>query len=133
MTPEIFSNQALEKQHTRNATIWLESDGIIRSKVSPGSVDSLEDAKAFVAAVLKIAPIKRYPALVDIRNKKFTSREARAYYAAQGGNMASVCAILIGSKLTAVLANFFLRINKPTIPVKIFNSEEKALKWLKSF
>ncbi len=32
-----------------------------------------------------------------------------------------------------VIRNFFLGINKPPYPVTLFNSEEKALEWLKTF
>ena len=119
--------------NTRIAKIWLGDDGIIRMNSLPDSRETLEDAKAFSSAIKKISPEKKYPALADIRNIKSSSRQARAHYAAIGRELGPACAILVGSPLTSVLGNFFLKIDKPNIPVKIFNSEKDAILWLEGF
>jgi hypothetical protein len=126
-------NIILETVQTRNATIWLEDDGIIRIVYIPNSEDRLEDAKAFSAAVKELSPDKRYPALADIRNIKSSTREARQHHASDGINLGPACALLVGSQLSSVIGNFFLKINKPNIPTKLFSSEPTAVAWLKVF
>jgi hypothetical protein len=99
----------------------------------PNSEDRLEDAKAFSAAAKKLSPDKRYPALADIRNITSSTREARQHHAGDGINLGPACAILVGSPISSIIGNFFLKINRPNIPVKIFHSEPSAVVWLKGF
>ena len=37
------------------------------------------------------------------------------------------------SPLTRAIGNFFLGLNKPLMPTRLFTSEEEALAWLKTF
>jgi hypothetical protein len=39
-------------------------------------------------------------------------------------------AILIDSSVSRVVGNFFLGINKPAVPTKLFTNEKEAVKWL---
>jgi hypothetical protein len=41
-------------------------------------------------------------------------------------------ALFVDAPVSQLLANFFLRVNKPTIPTKMFTSETEALKWLQT-
>jgi hypothetical protein len=45
----------------------------------------------------------------------------------------SAAALLIGSPLTRAIGNFFMGLNKPLIPTRLFTSETEALAWLKGF
>jgi len=40
-------------------------------------------------------------------------------------------ALLIASPLSRVLGNFYLRINRPETPTRLFSSEEEAGAWLR--
>jgi hypothetical protein len=39
-------------------------------------------------------------------------------------------ALLVGSPVTRVIGNFFIGLNKPRWPVRLFRSESDALAWL---
>ena len=72
--------------------------------------------------------------LVDLTHCKAISREARAYYAGeQAAKSGLAAALLIGSPLARAIGNFFMQINKPIFPARLFTSEAQALAWLKSF
>ena len=58
-------------------------------------------------------------------------REARAYYSSLRSITAR--ALLVESPVTRVMANFFISINKPPVPTKLFTSEDQAVAWLKNF
>ncbi len=42
-------------------------------------------------------------------------------------------AMLINSPGSRIIGNFFLGINKPSVPTKLFNEKNKAIEWLKQF
>lgn len=49
-----------------------------------------------------------------------------------GNNYTYVDAIVISNFAQKLVADFYLRFNKPKMPTKIFNSREKALEWIQS-
>lgn len=119
---------------TRTSRIRLGEDGIVRVVVLPDAEQTLEDAKEQVAAVQKVAQGKKRPVLVDARDGRFMDRAARVYYASdEAARFRSASALLVGSAVTRVMASFFLGLNKPNYPVRLFNSENEALDWLRGF
>ena len=112
----------------------MEDDGIVRAIDFPNAEERLADAKENVAAVVKVSKGEKYPVLVDGRNVKSITREARAYYA--GGEIAnaiSAMAVLIGAPVSRMIGNFYLSFSNPKLPAKLFTSETQALEWLKGF
>jgi len=123
-----------EEISTRVIKISLREDGIAQAIVSPNAEVSLADAKECISAMAKISQGKSYPTLVDLRKEKSLSREAREYLAGEEtAKVQSAVALLIGSPLLRVIANVFMGLNKPKMPIKVFISESEAIKWLKGF
>jgi hypothetical protein len=112
---------------------WLE-DGICKTFVKPNSEIVLEDAKENTEMVKKICSNIPYPLLVDLRNIKSISKEARDHFSMRNRKpMVSAIGMLINSQLSKIIGNFFLGLNKPVVPTQLFNSEEKVLEWLHQF
>ena len=42
-------------------------------------------------------------------------------------------AIVVGSPFTSFMANFFVSVNKPKMPARVFSDPQGALKWLEKF
>jgi hypothetical protein len=42
-------------------------------------------------------------------------------------------AMLVGSVLSEMIGNFFINLNKPDAPTKLFTNESDAVNWLLSF
>jgi hypothetical protein len=118
---------------TNSARIWLGNDGIVHIINSPGYKVKLEDAKQNVHAAKKFGDKKR-PLYVDITRIESVSKDAREYYASiEAAKRISVCAMVVGSPISKVVGNFFLGLNKPHYPVRLFTSEEEALDWLRNY
>lgn len=84
----------------------------------------------------RVSNYQAYPMLIDARKVKGISKEARYHLASEEGvKLLTSAAILTDSTLTNFLANFLLNVNlsKTKIPLRLFNNEQKALNWLKSF
>ncbi|MCO6499940.1 MAG: hypothetical protein J5I47_06115 [Vicingus serpentipes] len=78
---------------------------------------------------------KKMLMLVDTRDIWQVSSESRAYSTKKRvEDLTIAMALLPGSNMTTILiANFFIKFNKPSIPTKLFKTEDKAIEWLNSF
>jgi len=82
---------------------------------------------------LNLALVGRHNYGLIIETGEFTSisNEARTMMATKGIEESRVAiAIIIHHLPQRLLANFFLRINNPAIPAKIFSNRKAALKWM---
>lgn len=124
----------METKYHENAYIkgWIK-DGIIYAVFKIKEVD-LEAAIACVKMRLDTSQGVSYPSFIDVRAVKSISKEARDYFASDEGSKDLVAsAFLIDSVIGKFTGNFFLQINKPKIPLKLFTTESEALKWLQQF
>ena len=118
----------------RTQTIWLSDEGIVHAKLKPHIEVDHADAEEAVRAIGTLCNGKKRPVFVDISEIKFMSREARTYFAGpETANVKSAAALLIRSPLTKAIGNFFLGLNKPLFPTRLFISEAEALTWLRGF
>jgi hypothetical protein len=125
---------ASESITTRTAKLWLREDGLIQVVALRGVKSQLADAQENVAAIATLAADKRWPVLVDMRASLGIDHETRAYYSSvEGVKSDTALALLVGSPVTRVMANFFISINRPQVPTKLFTSEAEAVAWLKTF
>ncbi|MBI3244794.1 MAG: STAS/SEC14 domain-containing protein [Chloroflexi bacterium] len=118
--------------HTSKARVWQEEDSIVRLEILPNAHITLKDAKEMVLAVQSYDG--QPPVLADIRLVRAVDREARlqsSYPEFQDFRQAS--ALLVGSPVSRIIGNFFIGLNRPSIPIALFASEEEALAWLKEF
>lgn len=117
---------------TKSGKVWIE-DGIIRSKVLIKDEYTLEhamdDAKAFRKLVEKIKGKKLL--LVEPGNILKVSKETRKYQVIEGPKIVDKIAQVIENPVTKTIVSFFLGLSKMPIPIKMFNSVDEAVKWLK--
>ncbi len=72
--------------------------------------------------------------LVDMRAIKSISRDAREYYANERtASIQRATALVIESPLSRVIANFFMGLNRPLTPTRMFTDVDEAIEWLQSF
>ena len=115
-----------------NSKIWIEN-GIMNVSFKIPSVDAAS-AKFIAATRIRYCNEKSYPTVIDIREVKSVTKEARETLAVDEGiKFVSACAMLINSPVSKIIGNFFLTINKPSLPNRIFTDREEALKWLQQF
>jgi len=115
---------------TRTCSLALEG-GLLVARFLAAAEVSGEDARANLEATALLARGGRLAVLVDLRELKSQSPEARALLAGAGAARVSrAVALLIGSPLSRVLGNFYLRFNRPETPTRLFSSEAEARRWL---
>ncbi len=113
---------------------WMGEDGIGRTVVKKNSEVTFADAKENSAAVNSLCQGTKFPLLIDSRDIKSIEKQARDYFSLKGreSNVNSF-AIIIASPLSRIVGNFFMGLNKPTVPVKLFTDEREAISWLKQY
>jgi len=110
---------------------WKGEDGIVRTKVKLNANVDLNEAKENSDAVNSFYIGEKYPLIIDARGIKNITREARVQFSTNGRETyVSYFALIIGSPISRVVGNFFISINKPKVPTKLFENEKKALIWL---
>lgn len=115
-----------------NCRIWLEEDGIVRVKWGAHVRIGLAEAREAMHAISVVCGGKATPAFVDMTEITAIDREARLYFAGEEtAKVESAAALLVGSPLTRAIGNFFMGLNKPLIPTRLFTSEAEALAWLR--
>lgn len=113
---------------------WMGEDGIARTKVKFGAQVGLTEAMENSKVVNGFFNNVKYPILIDARGIKSMSREARNFFTANGRNTNTTAfGIIIDSSVSKVVGNFFLGINKPVVPTKLFTNERTAINWLTNY
>jgi hypothetical protein len=113
---------------------WMGSDGIARTKVKPFAEVTLVEARENSIAVNNLSAGNTFPLLIDSRNIRSITKEARDFFSMNNRDSCiSAFAILIDSPLSRIIGNFFMGLNKPRVPARLFTIEKEALDWLKEF
>lgn len=69
--------------------------------------------------------------LADVSRDVSSTEEARKYAANNEFMQSHIAYAMIGKTLPVnILANFFINVNRPKVPTRLFRSEEDASKWL---
>ncbi len=72
--------------------------------------------------------------LIDMTAVSEISKEARDYFANERtASIQRATALLIESPVSRVIGNFFMGLNKPISPTRLFTDPQKAIKWLHTF
>lgn len=121
--------------HAKNLSVfwtWMGEDGIVRTKTKPMAIITIKEAMENSVAVNSYFTDKKYPLLVDARQVKSMEKEARSYFSTNGRTTKiNSMAIMVKSPLSRIIGNFFMGLNKPEVPARLFDEEDLAVEWLK--
>lgn len=113
---------------------WMGSDGIARTKTKPNAEILLQHAKENTDAVTSLYKGKKFPLLIDSRNIRSMDKDARAHFSTNGRETKiNSFAVVVKSPLSRIIGNFFMGLNKPQVPARLFDNEKEAIKWLSTF
>lgn len=117
-----------------NNEITLELEGgIVTAKFKVTHFD-LETVERLVEERKKVFKGLIYPIIANVVSIKSSTKEARDFFASETGCVGiNATAVLINSPVGSIIGNFYIRINKPLRPVKLFTNKLKAKKWLVQF
>jgi hypothetical protein len=111
-------------------------DRLVYILVDEGASIELEDAHVDKGLAEQVHGGVEHVLLIDMRGVKAISKEARSYYAKpieESRVLTKAVAIVVRTPISRVIGNFFLGSNRPVIPVRLFNSQEAAMDWLRPF
>lgn len=108
-------------------------EGIIRTEAKAGVHIVLGFAIENSLVVNELCRGRKTPLLIDLKNLKSITPQARAYFSARDRET-DICAFafLIHSAFQRMVGNIFIQFNNPPIPTRLFTDETAALEWLRS-
>lgn len=109
----------------------LDPRGFIVSRVAPLAEIDLEQARENTKKVRELSGDQVYPILVDIRKIRSISKEARDHFAMRDRKPGVIAiAMLVSSPLSRIIGNFFLGLNHPVVPTRMFTDRDQAERWI---
>ncbi|HLC82199.1 MAG TPA: hypothetical protein VJI69_00115 [Bacteroidia bacterium] len=124
----------INKIELNSATISLRNDRIILYSIKDNITISAKDSNEMVEAAGKLGNFQKFPVLIVGGKHTLADKEAREFGAGQEGTKyALAVAFVLKSLAQKILGNAYIKINKPIVPTRLFDNEEKAIEWLKTF
>ncbi|NOG57114.1 MAG: hypothetical protein HND54_05205 [Bacteroidetes bacterium] len=114
--------------------ISLNANGILYVYTFNKREETVEDCKQAIESFGNILNGKKAPML--FRHAEFSqpSHAVRKFWAKKDSNPYSIAESFIIDRLSQkLIGNFYLKINKPCRPTKLFTNEKDAVIWLSSF
>lgn len=106
------------------------ADGIFYMYYKPLKLLDISIARKIVQDRIAFKEGVTYPSLFDIQRVEHSTKEARDYMADEGNQLVRASAIMVSSPVLRMMANFFIMVNKPKNPTRMFTDERSALDWL---
>lgn len=119
-----------EETVLRSVLIVFGNDNILRMRIKDGVTIDLKQAKIINDEMRRHATHGRIPILIDARVKYNWDKDAQKFMA-DNSDFRLATAVLSDNPFSRLLTNTFVKIFKPSYPVKLFTEEEKAIAWLK--
>lgn len=119
---------------TRTSEYFVDPNGIIVQKITSRDQQSLEDARANTRAFDSLTQGRKRLLLVDMQVAYSTGPGVREYYAsAEAAEFVAALAMITPSATSRIIGNFFLSMNRPPYPCRMFKTSEEATRWLLGF
>jgi hypothetical protein len=114
-------------------TVVLRTDGILAYYPIRGLVLTHPIALQVIRLGSAIANGPK-PTLVLMEDMARVDRDARECLASEAYmRVCSQTALVVGSPVSRVIGNFFLGLNRPKYPLRLFDAQEPATAWLLGF
>lgn len=106
---------------------------IVQMTAHPGATFDAPNAIDNRTAALELAGWKRCGLIFESDSDIVTTPEMRQVSASQQYNSHFIAVALVSPSIAMkILGNFYMRINRPTVPTRFFSQHEIAAEWLKN-
>jgi hypothetical protein len=123
-TKAAFSNEKYQ--------VYVLAKNIYKLKLQSNIELDANDAIEIRSNFLSLSNGKKWGVLVDAENFFSTTSEFRQLSASKEyTDLRLALAIVTNSMATKIIGNFFIKVNKPASPTKLFSNEKQAFEWLK--
>jgi len=114
------------------AEFWIEN-GIMFFIYKRGVKVNQRVAERVVSDRIKVQNGVAYPVFCDMTGIKDSDKPGRDYLAKEGSTLVTAVAALIDSPVTKIMLNFYLNINRPLTPTRMFTVKSEALAFLEAY
>jgi hypothetical protein len=117
------------------AEIWLDDSGIVRVKIMPRQIQTIEQAIQNFECAVGITGGVRRPLLTDLSEGEPLEPAVRAVYCGEkvGQAFSAMGVVVRQTNLGTIMGNLYLRVARPGIDSRLFDSVDRALAWLKTY
>ena len=126
----------LKEETPTQRLYWDSEDEIARGELF-ANVLTEEAAKENVDAQARLRDSlgrAKTRVLIDMTQVTEIRKEARDYFANEKtASVQRATALLTASPVSRVIGNFFMGLNKPVSPTRLFTDPKKAIQWLHTF
>jgi hypothetical protein len=124
----------MKKYDLHGFVTWRLPEGIIRTEAKANVDIVLGYAIENSLIVNELCRGRKHPLLIDLKNLKSITPQARAYFSARDRETdINAFGFIIHSTFQRMVGNIFIQFNNPPLPTRLFTSEETALEWLRGF
>ncbi len=129
---DIEKNLELEKELTFANVLSVRSHSLFLVKYHPDQEIDRRKAEILVDELYELVDSGLYLGLNDARgpNLEITKEARDVYEKNKSLDKTKAQAVIVNDLSTRIFLNFFVSINKPTTPVRLFNSFDRAFQWL---
>jgi hypothetical protein len=114
--------------------LYLRADGIMYVRISPEKEETVPLVKKMVEKMGEMVDYKKVPMLAKHEDFALPGKPNRDYWAKKESCPYSKAdAFIVKSPAMKLIANFYLKVSKPGRPTKMFDNENDAIRWLKTF
>lgn len=114
------------------ASLWVR-EGILFFEYKSDLVLDLTIAQKVVSDRLMFQNERVFPVLCDVRGVVNSDKAGRDYLAQSGSIMTKAVALLVHPNISQAMSKFYLEVNKPRIPTKVFTEKDLAVHFLQHF
>ena len=127
--PDIPVSEIIENE---KFTMYLRNDLIVQIQIKAGFFFDEPDVLLVLEGIRTVSKGKKFPILAIYSTNIGFSNKAKNIIAAHQLTTADALVTLDNWPIR-VLANFYIKVNKPIRPTRIFGDSESAIKWLSTF
>jgi hypothetical protein len=114
--------------------VFLRLDDIVQINFHDNCEVDKKDCEDIISAYDQLLQNKKYPLLHFLGSYTTFTKNTREFSVTERGTQYSAAEAYIYSSLAhKILANFYIKINKPPVPTKFFTNEKEAVAWLNEF
>jgi hypothetical protein len=115
-------------------SVSLTENGMYFIHIESDVEVTLSVVKQILKAMQDLQSVKKLPTIIMVDNFSLPSKETREFLAPKEASpFASAEAYVIKSTAQKLVGNFYLNVNKPERPTKMFTDLLKAIDWLEDF
>jgi hypothetical protein len=125
--------KVLLRKDLQHTIVEYRKDGIVSVLCKTGCTVTIADIYAMAKFISHIGVANKYKILIEPEQNSSIDNKARVLLASEEGSLFVLkIAILCKFIMNEMVSNFFIRVDNPVIPTKIFKDKTKAIEWLLS-